>query len=147
MRTTFHLLLATSCFLLLVSCAQSPTDPSGIGTVDQFVNSLLARDFTVSLNGEMNNNGYFTVSSHEILVNAARVKAFEYPTAARADQDAALISPDGQPNPRAAISWISTPHFYKQGRLIVLYVGCTATITRALEECLGPAIAAGPGCD
>jgi len=63
------------------------------------------------------------------------------------DSDAALISPDGQPNPRAQVGWISAPHFYRQGRLIVLYVGCTGEIIETLNGLMGPAIARGPGCN
>jgi hypothetical protein len=66
----------------------------------------------------------------DVYVSEALLKAFEYRTSDRADEDAALIRPDGQPNPRAQVGWISSPHFYKQGRLIVLHVGCSETSSR-----------------
>jgi hypothetical protein len=37
--------------------------------------------------------------------------------------------------------WLSTPHFYKADKLIVLYVGEDAGITDTLSDVLGPQIA------
>ena len=130
--------------------ATVPSDPvtSHIGTVDQLVGSLRAQGKSVSVGDETSpqRNGYFSVPSRDVLIGGARLKAFEYDTAGKADADAALISAEGQPNPRAAIGWIAAPHFYKQGQLIVLYVGCATDIVAALESLVGPAIAKGPGC-
>lgn len=39
------------------------------------------------------------------------------------------------------VTWVTTPHFYKAGCLIVLYVA--AAITTALEQVLGPQFAEG----
>jgi hypothetical protein len=130
----------------MVSCAQSPTVPSDIGTVDQLVQALRREGLTVSQGGEISAKtmGFFTVPARQILVGAERLNAFDYPTADRAAADAALISSDAQPNPRAAISWVSRPHFYRQLRVIALYVGCSAEITEALERLLGPPVATGP---
>ena len=130
--------------------ATVPSDPvvSHVGTVDQLVGSLRGQGQSVSVGDETSpqRNGYFSVPSRDVLVGGARLKAFEYDTATKASADAALISADGQPNPRAAIGWIAAPHFYKQGQLIVLYVGCANDIITTLENLLGPAIATGPGC-
>jgi hypothetical protein len=135
--------LLTLYFFLACSCARSPTTPDQIGSVDQLVGTFLARDFSVSRVGEMSpkTNGYFTVPSQEILVNGARVKAFEYSTSARADSDASLVSLEGQPNPRAVIDWIGPPHFYKRERLIVVYIGCATAVIQALQDYLGPPVA------
>ena len=112
--------------------ATVPSDPvtSHVGTVDQLVGALRGQGRSVSVGDETSpqRNGYFSVPSRDVLIGAARLKAFEYDTADKANADAALISADGQPNPRAAIGWIAAPHFYKQGQLIVLYVGCANDI-------------------
>ena len=133
----------------ILSCSQPVTVPSEIGTVDQLVNALRAQGRAVSVGSENSpaRNDYFNVSSRDVHVNEALLKAFEYHTSDRADADAALIRPDGQPNPRVQVGWISAPHFYKQGRLIVLYVGCSGDVVETLSELMGPAIATGPGCN
>jgi hypothetical protein len=45
-----------------------------------------------------------------------------------------------------APSWFNLSS-YRQGRLIVLYVGCTGEIIETLNGLMGPAIARGPGCN
>jgi hypothetical protein len=136
-------------FAIMIGACASPSVPSHIGNLDQLVRTLRAKGLSVSMRDEISpsQNRFFTVPARQIIVEGARVNAFEYPTAMRADEDAALISPDGQPNPRAAIDWISVPQFYKQGQLIVLYVGCSDAIKNVLEESLGPPIAGGKGCN
>src|SRR5688572_343102 len=95
--------------LAAISCQQSPTVPGEIGTVDQLVQALRQDGLTVSRGGEISANtmGFFTVAAKQILVGTERLSAFEYPTAEKAAADAALISSDAQPNPRAAIGWVS----------------------------------------
>ena len=122
--------------------------PSEVGTINQLVNAVRAKGLEVSLGPETSpqTNGYFRVSSRDVIVADARLKGFEYRTSGEADADAALISADGQPNPRAHIGWVSAPHFFKRGQLIVLYVGCADRILQTLEQLMGAAIAEGPGC-
>ncbi len=151
--TIVHTIAIAALGLSAAACSRPatvPSDPivSHVGTVDQLVGSLRGQGKSVSVGDETSpqRNGYFSVPSRDVLIGGARLKAFEYDTANKASADAALISADGQPNPRAAIGWIAAPHFYKQGQLIVLYVGCANDIITALENLLGPAIATGPGC-
>jgi hypothetical protein len=74
-----------------------------------------------------------------VLVNGAHVSAFEYSSAEAAAADAALVRPDGQPSILSVITWVSTPRFYRQDRLIVLYVGCSTEVVQALDVTVGPA--------
>jgi hypothetical protein len=37
--------------------------------------------------------------------------------------------------------WMDTPHFYKAGRIIALYIGSDKTIVGLLERVLGPQFA------
>ena len=130
----------------MLACQPSPTVPSEIGTVDQLVQALRREGLTVSRSGEISADtmGFFTVPAQQILVGEERLSAFDYPTADRAAADAALISSEAQPNPRAAIGWVSRPQFYRHLGVIALYVGCSTEITGALEKSLGPPVATGP---
>lgn len=148
-----RLTIITAAVLAVAACSRPATVPSDpvtsvIGNVDQLVGSLRAQGRSVKMGDTTSpqRNGYFSVPSRDVLVGDERLKAFEYETASKADADAALISADGQPNPRAALGWIAAPHFYKEGQLIVLYVGCASDIITTLETMIGPAIATGPGC-
>jgi len=132
--------------LVAASCQQrSPLEPSGSGTLDRFLQALRQRGLTVSLAGEIapEVNRFFSVPAQQVLVNESRVSAFEYPSAEAAAADAALVSPDGQPSPIARFTWVSTPRFYRQNRLIVLYVGCSTEVVQALDVTVGPAFVIG----
>jgi hypothetical protein len=116
------------------------------GTLDRFVQSLREQGLRVSLEGQIppHLNHFFSVPAHLVRVNDAQVNAFAYPTEHAAAIEAASISPDGQPNPMAAIDWISTPRFYGSGALIVLYVGCSTQIGDALRAVMGEPLVVGP---
>lgn len=121
----------------VMSCA-GPTGPSGTATVDQFVQTLQDRGLTVRREGTIvpNDNRFFTVGAQQLVIDGSRVSAFEYPSVKAAASEAALVTPDGQPNPVARFSWVSTPRFYRQERIIVLYVGCSADLIRTLDDVL-----------
>jgi hypothetical protein len=146
MRCDILAIVTLSCSLLTVSCEQrSPLEPSSSATLDQFVQALRQQGFSVSLAGEISPdvNRFFSVPAHQVRVNESQVNAFEYPNPEAAAAEAALISPDGQPSPVARITWVSTPRFYQQGRLIVLYVGCSTEIVQGLQATVGAPIAIG----
>lgn len=56
---------------------------------------------------------------------------FAYEREAEAAAEAANVLSDGQTSRTWLITWVSTPRVYRQGRLIVLYVGCDARILAA----------------
>jgi hypothetical protein len=132
--------------LVAVSCQQrSPLEPSRSGTLDQLLQALRQQGLTVRVVGEIppEVNHFFSVPAHQLLVNGSHVSAFEYSSAEAAAADAALVRPDGQPSILSVITWVSTPRFYRQDRLIVLYVGCSTEVVQALDVTVGPAFVIG----
>ena len=89
-------------------------------------------------------NRFFSVPAEQVRVNDSQVNVFVYPSTDAAAAEAALISSDGQPSPTVRVTWVSTPRFYRQDAMIVLYVGCAAEIVDALQKTVGPPIAVGP---
>lgn len=145
-RRIFTVATLSWSILLAASCQQrSPLEPSGSGTVDQLLRALRQRGLTVSLAGEIPReiNRFFSVPAQQVVINESRVSAFEYSSAEAAAADAALVGPDGQPSTLARITWVSTPRFYRQDRLIVLYVGCSTEVVQALDVTVGPAFVIG----
>ena len=131
--------------LLLASCRTATAPTAGGGALDQWLVALRQQGLAVAPAERIppDVNRFFTVPAQQVSVNGSRLSAFEYPSADAATADAARVSADGQPNPLAQITWVSTPRFYRQGALIVLYVGCTAEIVQALDGTLGPAFVVG----
>jgi hypothetical protein len=135
---------ALACLMLASSCS-NPVGPTSSATLDRFVQALRQQGLTVTLAGEIapEVNRFFSVPAHQVRVSNGQVNAFVYENAQTAAAEAALISEDGQPSPSARITWVSTPRFYRQGALIVLYVGCAAEIVQALQVTVGTPIAVG----
>jgi len=80
---------------------------------------------------------FFSIKGVMIKVHGEDVQVFQYANAAAADGEAAPISHDGMAVGTRKIFWVGAPHFYKQGRLLVLYVGNNDKILKTLETALG----------
>lgn len=72
-----------------------------------------------------------------ITLNGEGVQVFEYPAAAQMEAQAAQISPTGTAIGTSRVHWIAPPHFFKRGRVLVLYVGEDRGVIEALEAALG----------
>lgn len=142
--TRIPLMASSVMFLLLIACG-SPVGPSSSTTLDRFVQALRQEGLTVTVAGQISPsvNGFFSVPAEQLRVNDSHVNAFVYQSADAAAAEAALISNDGQPSPTARVSWVSTPRFYRQDAMIVLYVGCATEIVQALQATMGAPIAVG----
>jgi hypothetical protein len=70
-------------------------------------------------------------------MNGADLQAFEYESAEAMAKEAALVAPDGGSVGTSMVDWIDTPHFYKAGRIIVLYVGSDQAALDLLDKLLG----------
>jgi len=86
---------------------------------------------------------FFTVSGQILMVNETEVQVFEYEAAEAMEVDASLVASDGASVGTTMISWIAPPHFYKTGRIIVLYLGEDAAILDLLNQVLGVQFAGG----
>ena len=143
--TLFAALLGVS-LLVAAYGTQGGTDVvSHGGPVSDYVSlveALRAAGATVEPAGEVS-QPFPSVEGQVIGVDGHDVQVFEYADEAAADDDAALISPDGGSVSTSLITWIATPHFFRKGRLLVLYVGDDGDLVAALERALGPQFAGG----
>jgi len=108
------------------------------------IDNLRTAGATVEPTGEVT-QPFFSVTGNIIVVNGDDVQAFEYADVAAAEAEAALVSSDGSAVGTSMIGWVATPHFYKAGRLIVLYVGDSEAVTDVLESVLGQQFAGRSG--
>jgi hypothetical protein len=84
---------------------------------------------------------FLSVGGTMIKVYGEDVQVFQYRSPAATEQQAAAISPDGGTIGTTKIHWIGLPHFYKNGRVLVLYLGDEPKVLKALEAVLGPQFA------
>jgi hypothetical protein len=140
------LLLSAACTAPLPPAATPvpPTTTGGGGVTDlaSLQTALTQAGLTVAPAGAVQ-QPFLSSGGQTLTANGQSIQAFEYPDAAAADRDAAKIHPDGT-IPNTSVMWGAQPHFYRAGRLLVIYVGTDATVLAALDHVVGPAFATGP---
>ena len=104
---------------------------------------LRARGGVVALTKERVSQPFFRVAGRIIKINGESLQVFEYATPSAANADASQVSSDGTTIGTSKPTWMATPHFFKTGKLIVLYVGGNQTILELLRTALGGQFAGG----
>jgi hypothetical protein len=127
------------------SAATSPTEdasPQPVAVEDQasLVAALKTASATVEA-GEPIKQEFFSPEGNIIKVNGADVQVFEYESTEAMENEASQVAPDGSSVGTSMMMWMDTPHFYKAGRVIALYVGSDTTLLGLLEQVLGPQFA------
>lgn len=141
--------------LLVVGCGTRAVAPPGDSPTKQpaivshggpvkdyvsFIDTLRAAGAKVELTGEVE-QPFFTVTGQTITVNAADVQVFEFADDATAQAAASKVGPDGSSFETTMVTWIDSPHFFRTGRIIVLYVGQATDLLKLLSSTLGPQFA------
>lgn len=126
--------------ILAVGCG-TPSQPpvSHGGPVTDYVSlvdNLRATGAEVEPAGEIE-QPFFPVQGQVINVNGEDVQVFEFPDADSAEEVASSVSPDGSAIGTTMVSWVAPPHFYRAGRVIVIYVGSNQEAISVLENVLG----------
>jgi len=86
--------------------------------------------------GDSVEQAFLNAQGQIIKVNDADVQVFEYESADALEADAAQISPDGGSTATTMITWMAPPHFFKSGRVLVLYVGDDSAVLDLLKSVL-----------
>ena len=128
--------------LTLAACGGGAGASAAISDYDSFVAALETSGAEVEEGGTVS-QPFLSVSGRILIVNGVDLQVFEYESEAAAEADAELISPDGSSTATTMITWIDTPHFFRAGALIVLYVGDDTATLDLLQSLLGPQFAGG----
>jgi hypothetical protein len=118
---------------------QTQQKPSKSGPVTDYaslVKSLRAVGVGATAAGEVD-QPFFSITGRMIKVHGEDVQVFQYAHADGANAEAAQISPDGRAIGTRKIHWIGSPHFFKKGKLLVLYVGDKGKVLASLGAVLG----------
>lgn len=79
----------------------------------------------------------FSVQSTILLVGNEEVRVYEFGNMESIEKELTKISSDGTQVGKNPLKWSGPPHFYKQGKIIVLYVGSNGGVLSMLDETLG----------
>jgi hypothetical protein len=127
----------------MLACCTGNTSPEAVvDDLDALIRELRNEGAAVNIVGSIS-QPFFSASGQVLRVNGEDVQVFEYENAAAAQGEAARVSPDGSSVGTTIITWVSTPHFYRSGRVIVLYVGRSRELLSLLDSVLGPQFAGG----
>jgi len=127
-------------FLSLIPLAGCAAPPGS--QTDTLISDLKGAGAEVATDGTVE-QPFFSVTARILKVNGEDVQVFEYAYASTADAQAARVSNTGSTVGTSMISWVNTPHFFKKGGLIVLYVGRNQSTLDALKRVLGEQFAGG----
>lgn len=108
--------------------------------LDTFVRALRARGLKVESAGEVS-QPFFTPAGRAFTVAGENVQVFRYPSVRAAEAEAKQVNAEGTSVGTSSAMWVGPPHFYRKGRLIVLYLGENADVLKALTSVLGPQFA------
>lgn len=102
------------------------------------IDAIQSRGVLVDLIDEIaSESSSFSVPIKVISVGGADVQVFEFQSESDAKTASLTVSKDGTEIGTSIIRWIDTPHFYTNGKLIVLYVGHNPEVVDLLESFLG----------
>ena len=87
--------------------------------------------------GDTVEQAFFTVTGQILKVNGKDVQVFEYESPEKMEADAAQVAPDGGSIGTSMVTWVEPPHFFKSGRVLVLYVGEVKAVIDLLKGALG----------
>jgi hypothetical protein len=143
MKSKFYLplLLLLAAALALAACGGQPASAQGYGTAE-FLEDLKAQGVEAET-GDPIEQAFFSVIGTSVNFNSESIQVFEYDSAETMESDAVLVDASGSPIGTSMVTWIATPHFYKKGRILVLYIGDNAETIELLERVLGPQFAGG----
>jgi hypothetical protein len=114
----------------------APTVQSAIQNLDSLVAAFRAAGMTVEPGGPID-QPFFKVQGQSLKVNGGDVQAYVYDSAQAMEADASQISADGSSIGTTMADWIGTPHFFKTGNILILYLGDDQTILGLLQNLLG----------
>ncbi len=100
---------------------------------DTLIQKLSDEGINVKIEGEVT-YPFFSVTGKRILVNNDVLEVFEYPTVLSAAQAAAQIVQNGTVVGDTKVEWPESPHFYHNGKMIILYLGNDENILNIFKE-------------
>ena len=104
--------------------------------LNDLINRLRAGGRKVVRGGKVS-QPFFSVGGRIIAVDGEQVQVFQYASANATEREAKAVDPQRSAVGTSMPMWVAPPHFYKSGRLIVLYVGQSSPVIIALERALG----------
>jgi len=132
------LLFISVTLLALTSCSQKPSENESDYTV--FLNMLADSNIQYT-EEDTDTSSFLSVTRKPILIGDDIISIYEYDSNKDMEKDSTYIDKGGSsisyPGKEVEISWVSQPHFFKKGTLIINYVGENEQILELLNKNYG----------
>jgi len=112
------------------------TQPAIVEDQASFLAALQAANATAEI-GDSVTQDFFSPEGTLITVNGQDVQVFEYESAEAMESEASQVAPDGGSVGTSMMMWMDAPHFYKTGRILVLYIGSDEQTLTLLQSVMG----------
>jgi hypothetical protein len=147
MRRRWKVLIGTGVALLVLASILLVTQ-LGATSYTSLQTALRAHGASVQDDGQ-GSEPFLTGTDHRLIVNGVGIDVFEYPTTFGASLDGSHISSDGATisvhngpfGSVTTVDFVAPPHWFRAGRVIVLYVGQSTALLNLLQAVLGPQFA------
>lgn len=113
-----------------------PAQPATVEDQASFLAALQASNATAEIADSVTQD-FFSPEGSIITVNEQDIQVFEYENKEAMENEASQVAPDGGSIGTSMVAWMDAPHFYKAGRIIVLYIGSDKTTLDLLEKVIG----------
>ena len=118
----------------------TPSESGPVGSYDEFVAAVRLAGAAAEPAGTVS-QVFFEPEGQVLSVDRQEVQVFEFSGEEEANAAVQSISQDGSSIGTTMVTWVAAPHFYRGGRLIVLYVGEDGGVIEVLDQVLGPQFA------
>ena len=81
--------------------------------------------------------GLFSIPGVEFQASGQMILAFEFSSLEEAEEQEALVSPDGYGIGPRYINWSNDPQFFRNGKMIVIYDGLESLVSNTLFAAMG----------
>jgi len=108
-----------------------------------FLNEWQSAGSTVEVGGTVPVALFAGAQGQTYIVDGEPLQVYQFADATQAEEAIGTVSSDGGMIGDVSMRWAGTPHFYRQGDLVVFYVGDNATAIEMLNGALGQPVAGG----
>jgi hypothetical protein len=103
--------------------------------------SRLSAEGAVIERGDDITQPFFSVKAKTATINGEDLQVYEYLSEKTVEEEGAMVSSSGSSIGTNMVNWMMPPHFFKSGKMIVIYLGSNQDTMNLLEDILGPQFA------
>jgi hypothetical protein len=141
--------IIVGCAIVIAAIAMplnTPLSPKIVTDYSSFLDYLHDSGASIREEGETGGGLFYDAECRIVEVNGIPIQVYQYANAKAMEVEASCVSHDGFSitkdwgDGKASsifVNWIGTPHFYKAGRIIVIYIGDNYSIISLLQNGLG----------